>query len=53
MSTRQEQLDLFVALIGDIPLRDDPNAMIAPMVSLAKLSPTRLEWTGPRGQHVG
>lgn len=52
MSTRKEQLDLFVALVGDIPLRDDREAMSAPMVSLAKRSPARLEWTGPSGQHV-
>jgi plasmid replication initiation protein len=52
MSTRQEQLDLFVALVGDIPLRDDREAMSAPMVSLAKKSPDRLEWTGPSGQRV-
>jgi plasmid replication initiation protein len=52
MSTRQEQLDLFVALVGDIPLRDDREAMSAPMVSLAKRSPDYLEWTGPSGQKV-
>lgn len=52
MSTKQEQLDLFVALIGDIPFRDDREAMSAPMVSLAKRPATRLEWKGPSGQHV-
>ena len=52
MITRKEQLDLFVALVGDIPLRDDREAMSAPMVSLAKRPPARLEWTGPSGQHV-
>ena len=52
MSTRQQQLDLFVALIGDVPLRDDREAMSAPMVSLAKRSPDRLEWSGPSGQTV-
>jgi plasmid replication initiation protein len=52
MSTRQEQLDLFVALVGDIPLRDDREAMSAPMVSLAKRPPDRMEWSGPSGQKV-
>lgn len=52
MSTQREQLDLFVALVGDVPLRDDREMMSAPMVSLAKRSPERLEWTGPRGQQV-
>ncbi len=52
MSTKQEQLDLFVALIGDVPLRDDREMMSAPMVSLAKRPPDRLEWHGPSGQHV-
>lgn len=52
MSTSKEQLDLFVALIGDIPLRDDREAMSAPMVSLSKKPPAELEWTGPSGQHV-
>ena len=52
MSTRQEQLDLFVALVGDIPFRDDREAMSAPLVSLAKRSPDYLEWTGPSGQKV-
>lgn len=52
MATPKEQLDLFVALVGDIPLRDDREMMSAPMVSLSKRPPTRLEWTGPSGQHV-
>lgn len=52
MSTPKEQLDLFVAIIGDVPLRDDREMMSAPMVSLAKRSPKRLEWEGPSGQSV-
>lgn len=52
MSTPKEQLDLFVAIIGDIPLRDDREMMSAPMVSLAKRSPRKLEWQGPSGQRV-
>lgn len=52
MATRKEQLDLFVALIGDLPLRDDKEMMSAPMVSLSKKPPAQLEWTGPRGQRV-
>jgi plasmid replication initiation protein len=52
MSTPKEQLDLFVALIGDIPLRDDREAMSAPMVSLSKKPPSELEWRGPSGQRV-
>jgi hypothetical protein len=30
------QLDLFVALMGEMPLRDDKEAMSVPLVSLAK-----------------
>lgn len=52
MSTQKEQLDLFVAIIGDIPFRDDQAAMSAPMVSLSKKPPSSLEWTGPSGQQV-
>lgn len=52
MSTSKEQLDLFVALIGDVPLRDDREVMSAPMVSLSKKPPAELEWIGPSGQHV-
>lgn len=52
MSTSKEQLDLFVAIIGEIPLRDDREMMWAPMVSLAKRSPRKLEWEGPSGQRV-
>lgn len=52
MSTKNEQLDLFVALVGDLPLRDDREIMSAPMVSLSKKPPSTLDWTGPRGQKV-
>jgi len=52
VSTPKEQLDLFVALVGDVPLRDDREAMSAPMVSLSKKPPAELNWTGPSGQQV-
>lgn len=52
MSSPKEQLDLFTALIGDFPFRDDKEMMSAPMVSLSKKPPPVLEWTGPSGQHV-
>ena len=51
MSTNR-QLDLFVALIGDVPLRDEREAMTAPLVALSKNKRTRIEWTGPSGQRV-
>lgn len=52
MASPKEQLDLFAALVGDLPLRDDKEIMSAPMVSLSKKPPSTLEWTGPSGQHV-
>ncbi|MCP1168915.1 replication initiator protein A [Limimaricola litoreus] len=52
MSTAKEQLDLFVALVGDVPLRDDKEMMSAPMVSIAKRGQRRIEWEGPSGQQV-
>lgn len=52
MSTQKEQLDLFVALVGDVPLRDDKEMMSVPMVSIAKRGQVRIEWTGPSGQQV-
>ena len=52
MSTQKEQLDLFVALVGDVPLRDDKEIMSMPMVSIAKRGQERIEWTGPSGQQV-
>ena len=45
MSTNR-QLDLFVALIGDVPFRDKREAMSAPLVSLSKNKPIRIEWEG-------
>lgn len=50
--TASRQLDLFVAFVGDIPLRDDREAMSAPLVSLSKNRRTRIEWEGPSGQTV-
>lgn len=46
------QLDLFVALIGDVPFRDEREAMSAPLVSLSKNKRTKIEWEGPSGQKV-
>lgn len=50
--SNNRQLDLFVALIGDVPLRDEREAMTAPLVALSKNKRTRIEWTGPSGQRV-
>lgn len=47
-----KQLDLFVALVGDVPLADEREAMTAPLVSLSKRKRTNIEWTGPSGQRV-
>jgi len=44
------QLDLFVALIGDVPFRDEREAMSALLVALSKNKRTRIEWEGPSGQ---
>ena len=46
------QLDLFVALIGDVPFRDDREAMSVPLVALSKNKRSRIEWQGPSGQSV-
>jgi plasmid replication initiation protein len=44
------QLDLFVALVGDVPLRDDREAMSLPMVSLGKRKRvTPIEWRSSDG----
>ena len=51
MSTNR-QLDLFVALIGDVPFRDEREAMSAPLVALSKNKRTLIEWQGPSGQTV-
>jgi plasmid replication initiation protein len=51
MSTNR-QMDLFVALIGDVPFRDEREAMSAPLVALSKNKRTRIEWEGPSGQKV-
>ena len=34
--SKNRQLDLFVALIGDVPFRDEREAMSAPLVALSK-----------------
>lgn len=51
MST-SNQLDLFVALVGDVPFRDEREAMSAPLVALSKNKRARIEWEGPSGQKV-
>ena len=48
----KSQLDLFVALAGDVPFRDEREAMSAPLVSLSKRKRTLIEWQGPSGQSV-
>lgn len=52
MSEKNRQLDLFVALIGDVPFRDEREAMSVPLVALSKNKRTRIEWHGPSGQRV-
>lgn len=47
-----KQIDLFVALVGDVPLADEREAMTAPLVSISKRKRSRIEWTGPSGQQV-
>ena len=49
MTTKAEQLDLFVSLIGDVPLRDDKEMMRAPMVAISKRAPNRIEWASADG----
>jgi plasmid replication initiation protein len=45
------QLDLFVALMGEVPLRDDKEAMSVPIVSLAKgKRTTPIEWRSSNGE---
>lgn len=44
------QLDLFVAFVGDVPLRDDREGMSVPLVSLAKRKRTApIEWQSSDG----
>jgi plasmid replication initiation protein len=50
--SKNRQLDLFVALIGDVPFRDERESMTAPLVSLSKNKRTLMEWEGPGGQRV-
>jgi len=50
--SKSRQLDLFVALAGDVPFRDEREAMSAPLVSLSKNKRTLIEWEGPSGQKV-
>lgn len=45
------QLDLFVAFVGDVPLRDDREGMSVPLVSLAKSKRTApIEWQSSDGE---
>jgi plasmid replication initiation protein len=51
MNIARHQLDLFVAFIGDVPLRDDREGMSVPLVSLSKgkrIAP--IEWRSPDGE---
>jgi plasmid replication initiation protein len=50
--SNSRQLDLFFALAGDVPFRDEREAMSAPLVSLSKNKRTLIEWQGPSGQTV-
>ena len=50
--SKSNQLDLFIALAGDVPLRDEREAMSAPLVSISKRKRTLIEWQGPSGQSV-
>src|SRR4051812_13600150 len=48
--TATKQLDLFVAFVGDVPLRDDKESMSVPLVSLSKGKRTApIEWTSADG----
>jgi plasmid replication initiation protein len=50
--TATKQLDRFVAF-GDVPLRDDKEAMSVPLVSLSKKKRTKpIEWRSSDGQYV-
>lgn len=51
MSTNR-QLDLFAALISEVPFREEREAMSVPLVALSKNKRTRIEWEGPNGQRV-
>jgi plasmid replication initiation protein len=45
------QLDLFVAFVGDVPLRDDREGMSIPLVSLSKNKRTApIEWKSSDGE---
>ncbi|WP_052215204.1 replication initiator protein A [Belnapia sp. F-4-1] len=47
----QHQLDLFVAFVGDVPLRDDREGMSVPLVSLSKGKRTQpIEWRSSNGE---
>jgi hypothetical protein len=44
------QLDLFTAFVGDVPLRDDREAMSLPLCSLSKKKRiTPIEWSNSEG----
>lgn len=50
-ASTERQLDLFVAFIGDVPLRDDREGMSVPLVSLSKGKRTApIEWRSPDGE---
>lgn len=46
-----QQLDLFVAFVGDVPLRDERESMSLPMASLSKRKRVKpIEWTSKDGR---
>lgn len=52
-ATANRRADLFWAFVGEVPLRDDREAMTLPMVSLSKkkrLEP--IEWSSPDGSRT-
>lgn len=50
--SKKRQLDLFVALIGDVPFRDEREVESAPLVALSKNKRPRIEWEGASRQRV-
>jgi plasmid replication initiation protein len=50
-TSARHQLDLFVAFVGDVPLRDDREGMSVPLVSLSKSKRTApIEWRSSDGE---
>jgi plasmid replication initiation protein len=50
-TSARHQLDLFVAFVGDVPLRDDREGMSVPLVSLSKGKRTApIDWRSSDGE---